>query len=170
VVGVFKNVHLSKGEDMAAALGFMACLLFTAVAAAQDAASPRMTQEKLHAIIAETANDVRAEGNVVVFRLGDTQLLCISDAAADRMRIFSPVKRVEDAAPEELIAALHANFHTMLDARYALSNGFIFAAYLHPLSSLTREQIVSAMHQVAAARESFGTAYSSGGPVFGGTR
>jgi hypothetical protein len=140
------------------------------VSAAQDSPGRRMTQENLHAIIAETAQNARAEGNVVVFRFGETQLLCISDAAADRMRIIAPVKRIEDATPEELLAALHANFHTVLDARYAVSNGVIFAAYLHPLSSLTREQIVSAMHQVAAARASFGTDYSSGGPAFGGVR
>ena len=124
----------------------------------------------LHAIIAETARNARAEGNVIVFQLGETQLLCISDAAADRMRIIAPVKHIEEATPEELLAALNANFHTVLDARYAVSGGVIFAAYLHPLSSLTREQIVSAMHQVASARASFGTEYSGGGPAFGGAR
>ncbi len=141
---------------------------FAAASAAQEAPAPRMTQERLHAIIAEAAQDARAEGNVMVFRLGEAQLLCISDAGADRMRIIAPVKRIEEATPQELLAALHANFHTVLDARYAASNGVIFAAYLHPLSPLTREQIVSAMHQVAAARASFGTSYTGGGPAFRG--
>ncbi|MGH6962009.1 MAG: hypothetical protein ACREE7_16125 [Dongiaceae bacterium] len=152
------------------ALTAIAFVVFAGVGAAQDSPPRRMTQENLHAIIAEAAQDVRAEGNVVVFRLGETQLLCISDTFADRMRIIAPIKRLEEATAEELLAALQANFHTVLDARYAVSNGIIFAAYLHPLSSLTREQIVSAMHQVAAARASFGTDYSSGGPVFGGVR
>jgi hypothetical protein len=127
-----------------------------------------MTQERLHAIIAEAAQEVRAQGNVIAFRLGEIQLLGISDVAADRMRIIAPVKPLEEATPEELLAALHANFHTVLDARYAVSNGIVFAAYLHPLSPLTREQILSAMRQVAAARESFGGSYSGGGPAFGG--
>jgi hypothetical protein len=33
---------------------------------------------------------------------------------------------------------------------------------IHPLSPLTKEQVVSAIKQVAAARESFGDSYSSG--------
>jgi len=147
---------------------FAAFLMLAGFCAAQDAAPRRMTQEGLHAILAEVAQGFRAEGPIAVVRLGDTQLLCISDELADRMRIIAPVKRVEEATPQELLAALQANFHTVLDARYAVSNGVIFAAYLHPLSPLTREQLLSAMQQVAAARASFGTDYSSGGPVFGG--
>ncbi len=148
---------------------FVACALLAAPGLAQDTGA-RMTQERLHAIIAETAQDVRVQGNAVAFRLGETQLISISDPKADRMRIIAAVKPVEEAKPEELLASLYANFHTVLDARYAVSNGVILAAYLHPLSPLTREQIVSAMHQVAAARESFGSAFSGGGPAFGGSR
>lgn len=152
------------------AVTVVAFMVFAGVSAAQDSLAQRMTQQRLHAIIAEAAQDARAEGNVMVFRLGESQLLCISDAGADRMRIIAPVKRIEEATSEELLAALHANFHSVLDARYAVSSGVIFAAYLHPLSPLTREQIVSAMHQVAAARATFGTDYSGGGPEFGGMR
>lgn len=150
-------------------LALIASLLFATPGAAQEAPS-RMTQERLHGIIAETAQAVRVEGNVMVFRLSESQLLCISDALADRMRIIAAVKRVEEVTPEELLAALQANFHTVLDARYAVSSGVIFAAYLHPLSPLTREQIVSAIHQVVEARATFGTTYSGGGPAFGGVR
>ena len=148
---------------------FVALMALAAPGFAQEP-PPRMTQERLHAIIAEAAQEVRVQGNVIVFHLGDVQLLGVSDVTADRMRIIAPVKRLEEATPEELLTALHANFHTVLDARYAVSNGVIFAAFLHPLSPLTREQIVSAMRQVAAARESFGSGFSSGGPTFGGAR
>jgi len=93
---------------------------------------------------------------------------CISDELADRMRIIAPIKAVGEASPEETIAAMHANFHTALDARYAVSGGTIYAAFIHPLSPLTREQVLSAVRQVAAAHATFGTSYSSGGPAFGG--
>ncbi len=33
-----------------------------------------------------------------------------------------------------------ANFHTALDARYAISDGVIYAAFIHPLSSLARRK------------------------------
>lgn len=136
--------------------------------AAQEAPAPRMTQQALQRIIAEAAGEARAEGNVVVFRLGEATLACISDAAADRMRIVAPIKPIAESSPEEMLAAMHANFHSMLDARYAMSNGMIYAAFLHPLSPLTREQVLSAMRQVATAHASFGTGYTGGGPVYRG--
>ena len=135
---------------------------------AQDAPAPRMTQESLRQIIADAAGEARVEGNVIVFRLGDVTLVCISDAAADRMRIVAPIKPIAESSPEEIFAAMHANFHSMLDARYAMSNGVIYAAFLHPLSLLTREQVLSALRQVAAAHATFGTSFSGGGPAFGG--
>jgi hypothetical protein len=105
---------------------------------------------------------MRVEGNVAAFHFGGAALLCISDPNADRMRIISPVKRVDETSAEEVLAAMQANFHTALDARYAIWEGVIYAAFIHPLSSLSGEQVVSAIRQVAAARESFGSTYSSG--------
>lgn len=139
-------------------------LLWTAAAAstAQEAPRAAMTQQRLHEIIAATGRNVHVEGNVVAFQFGEVKLLCISDPNADRMRIISQVKRVEEASAEEILAAMRANFHSALDARYAISQGVIFAAFIHPLSPLTAEQVVSAIRQVASARETFGDSYSGG--------
>jgi hypothetical protein len=139
----------------------IAILLLWAAAAAATAQQP-MTQQRLHEIIAATGRNVRVEGNVVAFQFGEVALLCISDPNADRMRIITPVKRVEEATSEEILAAMNANFHSALDARYAISQGVIFAAFIHPLSPLTAEQVVSAIRQVASARETFGDSYSGG--------
>lgn len=135
---------------------------FAGASAAQDAAAPRMTQERLHEIIAATAQNVRVQGNAAAFDLGGVSMLCISAPGADRMRIIAPVKRIEEVDPAEIVAAMHANFHSVLDVRYAIADGVIYAAFLHPLSPLTPEQIVSAIRQVASARETFGTSYSGG--------
>jgi hypothetical protein len=143
-------------------------MTFAAAAAAQSPATPGMTQEKLHEIVAATGEVVGAAGNRVAFRVGEVPVLCISDPAADRMRFVAPVKRIADASPEELVAAMRANFSSVLDVRYALSSDMIVVAYLHPLSALTREQVVSAIRQVASAAETFGTTYSGGGPSFRG--
>ncbi len=143
----------------------IAVFVLWAAAAASAAEEPPkgvMTQQRLHDIITAIGGNVRVEGNVVAFQLGEVGLLCISDPHADRMRIIAAVKRLEEASPEEILAAMQANFHTALDVRYAISQGVIFSAFLHPLSSLTAEQIVSAIRQVASARETFGSSYSSG--------
>lgn len=139
-------------------------ILWTAAFAGMAEEAPRgpMTQQRLHEIVAATGRDVRVEGNVAAFYLGEVAMLCISDPNADRMRIFAAVKRVEEASAEEIFAAMQANFHSALDVRYAISQGMIFSAFLHPLSPLTQEQVVSAIRQVAAARETFGDSYSSG--------
>ena len=148
---------------------FLFGLALAAPILAQDTPA-RMTQARLHQIIAEHATEVSVQGNFVTFRVGETQLVGVSDAAADRMRFLAAIKPLGEASSGELLASLYANFHTVLDARYAVSNGIVFAAFLHPLSPLTPEQVVSAMRQVAAAKESFGGAFSSGGPAFGGAR
>ena len=143
----------------------IAVLILWAAAAtspAQEAPRSGMTQQRLHEIIAATGSNVRVEGNMVAFQLGEVPLLCISDPNADRMRIISPVKRLEEASSQEILAAMQANFHTALDARYAISQGVIYAAFIHPLSPLTAEQVVSAIRQVASARETFGDSYSGG--------
>lgn len=137
-------------------------VLALSAAAATSAAQEPMNQQRLHEIIAANTSNVRVEGNVALFQVGGVALLCISDPNADRMRIIAPVKRVEEATSQEILAAMRANFHTALDARYAISEGVIFAAFIHPLSPLTAKQVVSAIRQVASARQTFGDSYSSG--------
>ncbi len=62
---------------------------------------------------------------------------------------------------------LDTNFHSALDARYVTSNGLVYAAYIHPLSPLRREEILSVLRQVAELVKTFGTPYSSGELSFG---
>ena len=51
----------------------------------------------------------------------------------------------------------------------AISEGMLYSAYIHPLSPLTDDEVLSAIAQVAKANITFGTEYSSGALVFGGT-
>ena len=53
-----------------------------------------------------------------------------------------------------------------LDARYATSRGILFAVYVHPLSTMDRATLVSAIHQVASLATTFGTAYTAGATAF----
>ena len=127
-----------------------------------------MTQERLHELISEIATDVTMEGSMVGFVYDDVKLLCISDADADRMRIISAITNVSDLSGEEVFYALAANFHSALDARYAISDGLVYAAYIHPLSPLTETQLRDAVRQVATAQKTFGTTYTSGELYFPG--
>ena len=128
-----------------------------------------MDGERLVSAIAEQATAVQRGQGVVEFVFDDVRMLCIYDTHYDRMRIVTPVAREHAITPEHLSAALIANFHSALDARYAMAEGIVYAAYLHPLSSLSRAELVSALRQVSALAKTFGTTFSSGELYFPGS-
>ena len=151
-------------------LGCAGLSLLAPSAKADDSAnaSAPMTQDRLHELIVDIATDVEINGNLVGFTFNGVKLLCVSDVDSDRMRIISAISELTDLDGEQVILALAANFHTALDVRYALSDGLIYAAYIHPLSPLTPSELASAIRQVAAAQQSFGSDYSSGELFFSG--
>ncbi len=137
------------------------------IAEAQDASRANfMTQARLQNIIVETGTDVLIAENIVRFTFGGRELMCISDQQSDRMRLVSPIAELAEVEVEQLLTALAANFHTVLDARYAISDGMVYAVYIHPLSPLSEVEVLSAIAQVARASETFGEEYSSGALFF----
>ena len=84
----------------------------------------------------------------------------------NRMRIVSPVVKESRLTREQRRRILEANFHTALDARYATSQGTVYATFIHPLSQLTAAELRSAISQVANLVKTFGTTYSSGALEF----
>jgi len=147
------------------ALCLASICVFTVTAAEKD---PAMTQDGLHGVIKAYASDVRVTGSMAEFVYEEVQLLCISDPRHDRIRIMAPIVRVAEVEPKLLHVLLAANFHTALDARYALSDGVVYAVYLHPLGSLQEAQVQSAIRQVASLYNTFGSTFSSGELVFPG--
>lgn len=144
-----------------------AVLLLGSAAQSTEVEGP-MTQQRLHNLIVSVGADVLIAENFVRFSFDGAELLCVSDVDADRMRIISPIVDVAEVESEQLLMMLVANFHTALDTRYALSDGMIYSAFIHPLSALSDDEVLSAIRQVATARNTFGTEYSSGELVFGG--
>lgn len=128
-----------------------------------------MTQQRLHELLEQHAEGVQISSNMVQFNYQNVSMLVVSDRNADRMRIISPIASIADVEPQMLLEAMAANFHSVLDARYAIGDGsMIYAAFIHPLSPLTEAQLMSALGQVASAHATFGTSYSSGALVFPG--
>ena len=97
-------------------------------------------------------------------------LLVITDERANRMRIMMPIQAFDPSKAEDLqtaLIALHANYDRALDARYAVSDGILWSAFIHPLGSLTEDDLASAIEQVRTLRKNTGTSYSSGALQFG---
>ncbi|MEM8782630.1 MAG: hypothetical protein AAGE65_07200, partial [Planctomycetota bacterium] len=132
-----------------------------------EAEPARMTPERMLATLAEVGEGLEQQGPAVSFTYREVPVTLIYDEAADRMRLVSAIRPVRDLEDGMLTAAMRANFHSVLDVRYAISNGVVYSAFIHPLSDLSDALLRSAVHQVAAARVTFGTEYSSDLMTFG---
>ncbi len=127
-----------------------------------------MNQASLEKIIKGMALSSIGENGVVEFSYNNVKMYLISDIKHDRMRIISPVAEYKKLTRQHLDATLESNFHKSLDARYAVSDGVLYSAFIHPLSELSETQIKSAVQQVANLAASFGEEYSSGLLTYGG--
>ena len=78
------------------------------------------------------------------------------------MRIISPISQVSDIEELQIKKCLEANFHSALDAKYAISDEIIWSTFIHPLKELTKDQVISAISQVYSCNRTFGGSYSSG--------
>jgi hypothetical protein len=127
-----------------------------------------MTGEILAEIIQRLDDEAIVNGNSVVFKITEREMMMVYDDRANRMRLISPIIQVA-ALPEGVMERmLQANYDAVLDARYALANDLVWSVFIHPLASLTEDDFISALAQTVTAAESFGTTYSSGAVVFGG--
>ncbi len=127
-----------------------------------------MTPSNLIAALEQVSPSVIPEANVIRFTFQEVAMMVVYDENADRMRLISPIMKVEDLEEGQLEAAMEANFHSVLDARYATSGDMVWAAFIHPLNDLTPELFLSAVRQVALARLTFGEDYTGGSLRFGG--
>ena len=143
----------------------LACALLCSSVHAEDGP---MTSDQILEIIVELGDNVLVDGNIVRFEFAEVPIVYIYDNNADRMRFMTPIIEVDQLAEGMLLRAMQANFSSVLDARYAVSNGSVWAAFLHPTSQLTGVMVLSAMQQVASAALTFGTEYSGGTITFGG--
>jgi hypothetical protein len=132
--------------------------------------SEPMDQNRVEQIFSDQVEAITGPAGALQSQIDGITIYCISDPANDRMRIVAPISRLSGLDPRINEILLRANFHSALDARYAISDDVIFAAFLHPISSLTRAQIESAVSQVISLVKTFGTSFSSGELLFPGGR
>lgn len=100
--------------------------------------------------------------------IAERPILVITDANSNRMRIMTPVAEVEGMEKEHLYRLMQANFESALDARYSIAEGAVWSVFIHPLSPLHAEQLVSAIAQTVTLALTFGTSFSSGALSYGG--
>jgi hypothetical protein len=132
-----------------------------------EATERGMTQSDLELAFGENVDAIDGQPGAIRSQIDGVNVYLISDPVNDRMRLIVRVARDENLDVGALRVLLQANFHSTLDCRYAISGGIIYASFIHPLSSLTREEFDSALRQVVSLQRTFGTSFSSGEMVFG---
>ena len=137
-------------------------------AALEVSATTAMTPEKMGKLIKSFDPESEMRDNLIAFKIQDRELIIVYDANNDRMRTLTPVAPASLVDEAILLRMAQANYDSVLDARYAVADGMIWSAFIHPLASLQEEQLLSAIAQVVTAAETFGTTYTSGAMVFGG--
>ncbi|WP_170326970.1 hypothetical protein [Ruegeria arenilitoris] len=143
-------------------------LIFLAGSLAAQEAEPPMDYERLGKIIFALDPEAQPQGPGFQLTVSDVPVLVITDINADRMRAMVPIRSAEGLTAEEMRRMMQANFDTTLDARYAIANGTLWAAFIHPLSLLKKDQLISGLAQTVNIANSYGTLYSSGAAEFGG--
>jgi len=91
-----------------------------------------MTNERLGELIRQTSKTVKGEAGYWQFRIGVRDVLVITDARHNRMRIMSPVAAQDGLDKAELIRLLEANFASALDSKYALREQTLWSVFTHP--------------------------------------
>ncbi|MFK7743807.1 MAG: hypothetical protein AB8B47_02030 [Roseobacter sp.] len=151
------------------ALGF--ALIATVSFAQQEPAAPTetaMTIERMAKIIFTLDAEAQQRGPTFQFNIVDIPVIVVADPRADRMRAMVPIRAADGLEPDELMRLMQANFDSALDARYAVAQGRLWGVFIHPLSPLETEQLISGLAQTVNVARTYGQTYSGGAAVFGG--
>ena len=124
-----------------------------------------MTPARMELIFSGLVPAIEGPTGAIRTQIDGINVYLISDPSRDRMRLLVPIADVQGLGPRILNVMLEANFSDTVDARYAISDGRIFATFMHPISSLTPELIESALAQVVSLYRTFGTRFSAEPPA-----
>jgi len=127
-----------------------------------------MTPAHLHELIAQIDDAAQTNPRGAQFKVRGLPVTLVYDEPHDRMRLLVPIRKTADMEPQDFQRLMQANFDAALDARYAVAQGILWSAYIHPLSALHDRQFISGVAQTVTLALTFGTTYTSGALVFGG--
>ena len=142
-------------------------VVFTTFASyAQEAEQP-MTLERMGEIVLSLDEAAQSNQNMFQMTIQDVPVLIITDTQADRMRAMVPIRSANGMTQDEITRVMQANFDTALDARYAIAQGRLWGVFIHPLSSLKKDQFISGLGQAVNIAKTYGTLYTGGSLNFG---
>ncbi len=146
-------------------------LLMVRLNHAEDRKAPKgeepMTNARLERILRTLEPNVKGgNGQWQVVRDG-VPVMILTDESHNRMRVIAPAAELKEVNQQILMTMMEANFARALDARYAVFQGIVWAAFIHPLDSLRERDFISGLQQVITLVKTTGTTYSSSDLQFG---
>jgi HEAT repeat protein len=84
------------------------------------------------------------------------------------MRAVVPIRSSDGLSDDDVRRMMQANFDSALDARYAIAQGRLWAVFIHPLSALEKDQLISGLSQTVNLAKTYGSLYTGGAMLFGG--
>jgi len=159
-----KKLHMYK-------IFLILMLACASVHAESDAVIPpaaEMNTDLIEKIVMRLDPEYVREGSMLAFQYADLELTIVTDENADRMRVVIPIAETAGINKDILVRIMQANFDSALDARYAIGQGILWSTFLHRLSSLSPEDLLSGIGQSINIVKTFGTSFSSGALTFGG--
>ncbi len=150
-------------------LVLLAVLFWMPLSVAEEAATDSgMTNNKLDELVKRFDKNAQSKPGFWQLRYDDTLIYVITDEDADRMRIIVEVAEAKQFDKEHLYRIMQSNFDSALDARYAIAQGSVWSAFIHPLASLSEKEFFSGLAQTITLAKTFGTTFSSGALTFNG--
>ncbi|MDZ4275988.1 MAG: hypothetical protein U0995_08120 [Erythrobacter sp.] len=141
----------------------------------EDAAPPAEIAPEIAAALEQMDEVIKAldakatrTGNNWQFTLEERMMIVVTDTAAARMRIITPIALIAELPEGAMQRLMQANFDTALDARYAVAQDLVWGAFMHPLDTLTQRDFASGILQTHSIGATFGTSFSSGAISYGG--
>ena len=126
----------------------------------------KMNNKEMGKILHEVSDSISGkEGNWQI-KMNESYLFILTDSTHNRMRIICPIAYIKDLKEDVMIKALEANFHTVLDSKYAISDNIMWSVFIHPLKELSESQLKDAINQVLNGALTFGGSYTSSELIF----
>ena len=126
-----------------------------------------MDQTRMERIFASQMEKVTGGAGFIRSQVDGFNIFIVSDVLNDRMRLMVQIGASDRIDPRILNAMLEANVNSTLDGRYGISEGVVYSLFLHRMSTLTEEDLISAIEQTVHLARTFGTTFSSGKLRFG---
>lgn len=134
--------------------------LFTSICTAQSKRT-LMNNTTIKKVLVEQVGELEGEKGSWYFLYNDRVLMVVTDEELNRIRIFTPVTEDDNLSDDNMRKMLEANFHSALDAKYSIFEGFVISVYTHPMTDMSQAQLLDAVQQVYVLASNYGDSYAS---------